>query len=65
LVAQTKSALQTTQADGATVFLREILPGRFDFIVEGTRGVITAHRGWSQKAVDRLASNFGWVGWPP
>jgi len=65
LVAQTKSALSTTQADGAAVYVREVSPGRFDFIVEGERGVITAHRGWSQKAIDRLAANYGWEGWPP
>ncbi len=65
LVAQTKSAIQTTQRDGAIVYIRQVSPGRFDFIVEGERGVITAHRGWTQKSVDRLAKNFGWEGWPP
>lgn len=51
------------QADGAQVFLREVSPGRFDFIVQGQRGVITAHRGWSTKNVERLARNYGWD-WP-
>lgn len=40
--------------------VRESSPGRFDFIVEGERGVITAHRNWSQKAIDRIAKNYGW-----
>lgn len=65
LIAQTRAGLATRQSDGANVFVREVTPGRFDFIVEGERGVVTAHRGWSQKSVDRLAKNYGWEGWPP
>lgn len=65
LVAQTKAGLVTRQADGASVYVREVSPGRFDFIVEGQRGVITAHRNWSQKSVDGLARRYGWEGWPP
>lgn len=65
LVAATKAGHVTRQANGATVYVNEATPGRFDFIVEGERGVITAHRNWRQGAVDRLAKNYGWEGWPP
>lgn len=65
LIAQTRAGLATRQSDGANVFVREVTPGRFDYIVEGERGVVTAHRGWSQKSIDRLAKNYGWEGWPP
>jgi hypothetical protein len=59
LVAQTRAGLATRQSDCTNVFVREVTPGRFDFIVEGERGVVTAHRGWSQKSVDRIAKNYG------
>src|SRR5438132_5184491 len=55
-IAATKSGRVLQQADGETVYLKEVSPGRYDFIVRGERGVITAHRGWSYKAVDRLAN---------
>jgi len=61
LVRLTKSEGQVLrQADGATVYLRESSPGRFAFIVEGERGVITAHTNMPQKAIDGLASRYGW-----
>jgi hypothetical protein len=61
LVRLTKSEGQVLrQADGATVYLRESAPGRFDFIVEGERGVITAHTNMPQRAIDGLASRYGW-----
>ena len=63
-VAATKSGQVLQQADGGTVYLNEVSPGRYDFIIEGSRGVITAHRGWSYKSVARLAGNYGWQGWP-
>jgi hypothetical protein len=44
--------------------VNEVSPGRYDFIVIGDRGVITAHRGWSFKSVSPLAKNYGWIGWP-
>jgi hypothetical protein len=52
------------QADGATVYLKEVSPGRYDFIVEDERGIVTAHRGWPVRSVTRLAKNYGWRGWP-
>ena len=65
LIAQTRAGFVTRQSDGAAVYVREVSPGRFDFFVEGQRGVVTAHRNWSQKSIDRLARNYGWEGWPP
>lgn len=65
LIALTKAqGMRLRQADGATVYLREVSSGRFDFIVEGNRGIITAHRNWRTDAVTRVARNHGWEGWP-
>ena len=60
LIQLTKGGRNFKQADGANVFLRESSPGRFDFIVESERGVVTAHRNWSQKSIERIARNYGW-----
>ena len=49
-----------TQADGATVYLHEVSPGRFNAVVEGTKGVITTMANWSQKSITRIAKNYGW-----
>lgn len=46
------------------MYVNEASPGKYDFIVIGDRGVITAHRGWSFKSVTRLVKNYGWIGWP-
>jgi len=48
------------QADGARVHINETSPGRFNVIVTGERGVITAFRNIRQSALDRLARNYGW-----
>ncbi len=63
-IAATKAGQVFSQADGATVYLNEATPGRYDFIVEGDSGVITAHTNWPVKAVVRIASNYGWD-WTP
>jgi len=49
-----------TQADGARVYIKEISPGRFNVIVKGDRGVITAFRNIRQSSFDRLSKNYGW-----
>lgn len=49
-----------TQSDGARVYIREMSPGRFNVIVQGERGVITAFRNIRQGALDRLVKNYGW-----
>jgi RHS repeat-associated protein len=63
-VSATRAGRVLQQADGATVYVNEVSPGKYDFIIQGERGVVTAHRGWSFKAVTRLAGNYGWKGWP-
>jgi RHS repeat-associated protein len=60
MVNLTKSGDVLRQADGATVYLKEVAPGKFNVIVEGSRGVVTALRNLSDKAVSRLANNYGW-----
>ena len=49
-----------SQADGATIYLHEINPGRFNAVVEGRKGVITTMENWSQKSINRVAKNYGW-----
>jgi hypothetical protein len=49
-----------SQGDGATVFLHEITPGRFNAVVEGNKGIITTMENWSQKSINRIAKNYGW-----
>jgi RHS repeat-associated protein len=60
LIAQIKSGRVTQQADGATVYWRKTGAGRYDFIVEGENGIITAHRDWSTKEIRAIAENYGW-----
>ncbi len=49
-----------TQADGATVYLHEISPGRYNAVVQGSKGIITTMENWSQKSILRIAKNYGW-----
>jgi RHS repeat-associated protein len=49
-----------TQADGATVFLHEVTPGRFNAVVQGNKGIITTMENWSQKSINRIAKNYEW-----
>jgi len=49
-----------TQDDGATVYIKEVSPGRFNVIVEGPRGIITALKNISKKALERLTKNYKW-----
>ena len=48
------------QADGAKVYIKDIGGGRFNVIVEGDRGIITALKNISQKSLDRLSKNYKW-----
>ncbi len=59
-IAATKAGQVFTQSDGATVYLNEASSGRYDFIVEGNNGVITAHTNWPLSSVMRIAQNYGW-----
>ena len=47
------------QRDGARVFVQEV-EGRFNVVVQGERGVVTSLRNISEKAMGRLAKNYGW-----
>lgn len=48
------------QADGATVYLRQLSNGRYNAVVWGEKGIITTMKGWSQKSINRIAKNYGW-----
>jgi len=48
------------QSDGARVFIKETAQGRFNVIVEGERGIITAFRNIRRGALERLSRNYGW-----
>ncbi len=49
------------QADGATVYIQQVAPGKFNVFVEGDRGIITTFRHISGGALKRLAINYGWT----
>ena len=49
-----------TQSDGAKVYIKEISPGKYNVIVEGDRGIITALKNISKKSLDRLTKNYNW-----
>jgi RHS repeat-associated protein len=59
-IALTRTGTQLLQRDGATVFLKEVAPGRFNVIVEGGRGVVTALKNVPWNKVAALARNYGW-----
>lgn len=48
------------QQDGAKVYINKNENGKFDVIIEGARGIITALKNISQKSLDRLAKNYNW-----
>lgn len=48
------------QADGATVYLRQLSNGRYNGVVWGQKGIITTMKGWSQNSINRIAKNYGW-----
>jgi hypothetical protein len=50
------------QRDGATAYVApsETRAERFDLLIEGRDGIVTAHRDLRQKSIDRLARNYGW-----
>lgn len=40
---------------------RDTHDGRFKVVVDGELGLITTFQNLSQKSLDRLAKNYGWV----
>jgi len=56
----TKTGHVLEQADGAKVFIKEIAPGKFNVLVEGKHGVVSALKNISQKSLERLSRNYGW-----
>lgn len=56
----TRTGTQLLQRDGARVFLKEVAAGKFNVIVQGNRGVVTAMKNISWKSASRLAKNYGW-----
>ena len=49
-----------TQGDGAKVYIKEIDNGKFDIIVEGEIGIITALKNIDKKSLERLTKNYNW-----
>lgn len=49
-----------TQGDCAKVYIKEVSSGKFNVIVEGDRGIITALKNISQKSLERLMKNYNW-----
>lgn len=48
------------QVDGANVFIKNIGDGKYNVIVEGENGVVTALKNISEKSLNKLAQNYGW-----
>lgn len=48
------------QGDGANVFIKNLGDGKYNVIVEGETGVITALKNISEKSLERLANNYKW-----
>ena len=59
-IALTKSGTIYKQADGATVYVKEVTAGRYNVIVEGERGIITALKNIRLRAFTKLAERYGW-----
>jgi hypothetical protein len=49
-----------SQTDGASVYIKDIGSGKFNVIVEGENGVVTALKNIGQNSLDRLGKNYGW-----
>lgn len=49
-----------TQSDGARVYIKEVSPGKYNVIIEGDNGIITALKNISKKSLDRLTKNYDW-----
>lgn len=56
----TKTGQQFLQKDGAKVFIKEVAPGKFNVLVEGQRGVVTALKNVSEQKVAKIAAKYGW-----
>lgn len=41
-------------------WLAPIRPGKFNVVVAGERGIVTAMKGLDQRALSTLARNYGW-----
>jgi len=48
------------QGDGAQVFIKNIGEGKYNVIVEGENGVVTALKNIGQNSLARLAKNYNW-----
>lgn len=60
-IKDTKNTSNTKkQADGAKVYIKELENGKYNVIIEGEKGIITALKNISQKALDRLSKNYKW-----
>lgn len=50
-----------TQSDGATVYLHEVSPGRFNAVVQNESGkIITTMENWSKNSINRIGKKYGW-----
>ena len=48
------------QSDGAQVFIKRLDSGKFNIIVEGQNGVVTALKDIGEKSLKRLSENYSW-----
>jgi hypothetical protein len=57
------SPLQYEQADGAIAHVSQ-LGDRYNVIVVGEEGIVTAIKGLTKRELGNLARNYGWQGYP-
>ena len=48
------------QSDEAQVFIKKLDSGKFNIIVEGKNGVVTALKDIGEKSLKRLSENYSW-----
>ena len=48
------------QNDGAKVYIKKTDAGKFNIVVEGERGIITALKNIDEKSLERLTKNYNW-----
>lgn len=55
-----------TQEDGATVYIKRTVGRRrrYDFVIEGEKGLVTGMRGKTRHEMNNLAHNYEWEPWP-
>lgn len=60
---EAKTGQKYEQEDGATAFVKKVGRGRYNIVIEGEGGIVTAMKNLSKSEVNALARNYGWGGY--